>query len=198
MPFWVSEFSWDTDGPDPDAVPMKLHARWVSEALYQAWRSGVCFFVWHQLRDRPFPDTQYQSGLYFCGSASTSDDVGSRCADSGFMQHDIVKTAPLTSFEFPFVAYAKNGYVKVWGRTKDGASHKVVIQRKLRTGWTKVKTLTADHTGSSPSGGARPTARTSTGRKPVARTRWASRSPRRGELSLPNTWGCGGPFACRN
>jgi hypothetical protein len=40
IPFWISEFSWDTDGPDPDAVPMALHARWVSEALYQAYRSG--------------------------------------------------------------------------------------------------------------------------------------------------------------
>ena len=123
---------------------MKLHARWVSEALYQAWRSGVSFFVWHQLRDRPFPDTQYQSGLYFCGNASTSDDVGSRCADSGYLQHDVAKSSSLRSFEFPFVAYAKSGYVKVWGRTKDGASHQVVIQRKLKTGWTKVKTLTAD------------------------------------------------------
>jgi hypothetical protein len=197
IPFWVSEFSWDTDGPDPDAVPMKRHARWVSEALYQAWRSGVSFFVWHQLRDRPFPDTQYQSGLYFCGAASTSDDAGSRCADSGFMQKDVAKTRSLTSFEFPFVAYGKNGYVRVWGRTHDGASHSVVIQRKLKTGWTKVKTLTADQYG-------------------IFALRWRSsdrshlyraqaggssslgfslRRPR--SFSLPNTWGCGGPFTCK-
>jgi hypothetical protein len=197
IPFWVSEFSWDTDGPDPDAVPMKLHARWVSEALYQAWRSGVSFFVWHQLRDRPFPATQYQSGLYFCGKASTRDDVGGKCADSGFIERDVAKSASLRSFRFPFVAYPKNGYVQVWGRTVDGASHSVVIQRKLRTGWTKVKTLTADTYG-------------------IFALRWRSadtthlyraqaggstsnsfslRRPRR--ISLPNTWGCGGPFPCK-
>jgi len=198
IPFWASEFSWDTDGPDPDAVPMKLHARWISEALYQAWRSGVSFFVWHQLRDRPFPDTQYQSGLYFCGVESTSDDAGSRCADSGFLTRDVAKTASLTSFEFPFVAYAKNGYVKVWGRTEDEASHPVVIQRKLKTGWTNVKTLAADSYG-------------------IFSLRWPSsdtshlyraqaygsnslgfslQRPQR--FALPNTWGCGGPFTCKH
>src|SRR4030095_1204628 len=98
MPFWISEFSWHTDGPDPDAVPMALHARWVSEALYQAWRSGVTLFVWHQLRDRPFPSTQYPSGLYFCGRASTSDDRNSRCAASGYYAHDRRKTGSVLSF----------------------------------------------------------------------------------------------------
>jgi hypothetical protein len=109
-----------------------------------------------------------------------------------------VKTASLTSFKFPFVAYAKNGYVRVWGRTKDGASHQVVIQRKLKTGWTKVKTLTADQYG-------------------IFALRWRSsdtthvyraqvggsnsngfslRRPR--SFSLPNTWGCGGPFSCKH
>ena len=198
IPFWVSEFSWDTDGPDPDAVPMKLHARWVSEALYQAWRSGVSFFVWHQLRDRPFPATQYQSGFYFCGSASTSDDAGSRCADSGFMQHDVEKTASVRSYEFPFVAYGGNSHVKVWGRTEDGASHQVLIQRKVKTGWTKVKTLTADtygiftlrwrssdrtHRYRAVAGGS-----TSNG--------FSLERPR--SFSLPNTWGCGGAFACKH
>ena len=31
--FWVTEFSWDTNPPDPRGVPVKLQARWLSEAL---------------------------------------------------------------------------------------------------------------------------------------------------------------------
>ena len=105
--------------------------------------SGVSFFVWHQLRDRPFPDTQYQSGLYFCGAKSTSDDAGSRCAQSGYYARDAAKSAPLRAFKFPFVAYAKNGRVKVWGRTADSAAHSVAIRRKVSGKWRTVKSVKA-------------------------------------------------------
>jgi hypothetical protein len=199
LPLWVSEFSWDTDGPDPDAVPMKRHARWVSEALYQAWRSGVTLFVWHQLRDRAFPATQYQSGLYFCGARSTSDDVNSRCDESGFYSHDVVKGGSVRSFRFPFVAYAKNGQVKVWGRTSDSKSHRVTIQRKAGGGWSKVKTLGAD------SHGIFKAKWHSSDRRHVYRARipggahsngFSLRKPH--GISLPNTWGCGGTIRCRS
>jgi hypothetical protein len=198
IPFWISEFSWDTDRPDPDAVPMALHARWVSEALYQAWRSGVTLFVWHQLRDRPFPSTQYQSGLYFCGKASTRDDVNSKCAQTGYYVHDRPKTGSVLSFRFPFVAYAANGHVKVWGRTADGRQHQVVIERKVSGKWRSVKTLPADGHGIL-SGKWR-----SSDRKHVYRARvpggahsngFSLKKPRR--ISLPNTWGCGGTISCR-
>ena len=49
--FWVTEFSWDTNPPDPKGVPVDLHARWVSEALYRMWRAGVSLVTWFQLRD---------------------------------------------------------------------------------------------------------------------------------------------------
>ena len=198
IPFWISEFSWDTDRPDPDAVPMALHARWVSEALYQAWRSGVTLFVWHQLRDRPFPSTQYQSGLYFCGKASTRDDVNSKCARTGYYVHDRRKTGSVLSFRFPFVAYAANGHVKVWGRTADGRQHQVVIERKVSGKWRRVKTLPADGHGIL-SGKWR-----SSDRKHVYRARvpgaahsngFSLKKPR--GISLPNTWGCGGTISCR-
>jgi len=198
IPFWISEFSWDTDRPDPDAVPMALHARWVSEALYQAWRSGVTLFVWHQLRDRPFPSTQYQSGLYFCGKASTRDDVNSKCAQTGYYVHDRPKTGSVLSFRFPFVAYAANGHVKVWGRTADGRQHQVVIERKISGKWRSVKTLPADGHGIL-SGKWR-----SSDRKHVYRARvpggahsngFSLKKPR--GISLPNTWGCGGTISCR-
>ena len=198
IPFWVSEFSWDTDGPDPDAVPMALHARWVSEALYQAWRSGVTLFVWHQLRDRPFPSTQYQSGLYFCGDASTNDDKNGRCALSGYYVHDKMKTASLLSFRFPFVAYASNGRVKIWGRTADSDPDQVVIERKVNGKWAQVRTVTADGNGiisakwSSSDRGHTYRARVPGG----AHSNGFSLKKPRG-ISLPNTWGCGGTIRCR-
>ena len=198
IPFWISEFSWDTDGPDPDAVPMARHARWVSEALYQAWRSGVTLFVWHQLRDRPFPATQYQSGLYFCGARSTRDDVHSRCAQSGYYTHDRRKTGSVLSFRFPFVAYAKNGRIKVWGRTADSRPHRVVIERKVNGKWRTVKTLTADGYGIL-SAKWRSSDRTHVYRARVPRgahsNGFSLKKPR--GISLPNTWGCGGPIRCR-
>jgi len=49
----VTEFSWDTTPPDPKGVPVQLEARWVPQALYQAWKSGVSFFNWGGLRDQP-------------------------------------------------------------------------------------------------------------------------------------------------
>ena len=198
MPFWISEFSWDTDGPDPDAVPMNVHSRWVAEALYQAWRSGVSLFAWHQLRDRPFPATQYQSGLYFCGSKSTSDDVGSRCAQSGFYTKDVAKTASLQAFKFPFVAYASNGRVKVWGRTPDSTRHQVLIQRKVLHTWNTVKTVNADSFGIFqlrwPSSDRNHSyrARTDSG---ATSNGFSLKKPR--SISLPNTWGCGGTIRCR-
>jgi hypothetical protein len=150
--FWVTEFSWDTKGPDPLAVPLSLHARWVSEALYQAYRSGVSLFTWHQLRDRPFKAFTYQSGLYFCGLASTSDDPPAsashtRCDDNGIKNYDVPKTASIRSFRFPFVAYAKNGRVRVWGRTPDEAAHTVTLKRKVNGHWSPVKSAHADANG---------------------------------------------------
>ena len=125
-----------------------------------------------------------------------TSEAGARTAAS--CRRDVAKSSSLRSFEFPFVAYAKNGYVKVWGRTKDGASHQVVIQRKLKTGWTTVKTLIADTYGIFALRWRSSDRRTSTGRKPVARTRSAFSLRRPRSFSLPNTWGCGGPFKCRH
>ena len=125
IPLWVSEFSWDTDGPDPDAVPMALHARWVSEALYQAWRSGVTLFVWHQLRDRPFPSTQYQSGLYYCGrsrQATTSAVVVPRAATTTTTRRRSSPSSPFASRSSPM---RKTGVSTSGGGRRTPARHQV-------------------------------------------------------------------------
>ena len=49
----MTEFGWDSAPADPKGVPLQLHARWVSEALYRMWYSGVSLVTWYRLRDGP-------------------------------------------------------------------------------------------------------------------------------------------------
>ena len=93
---WVTEFSWDSNRPDPGAAPMSTLKKWVPEALYGAWKAGVSKFFWLSLRDwerapgLPYSET-IESGLYFRGETLAAD-----------------KPKPiLRAFRFPFVAYRK-------------------------------------------------------------------------------------------
>jgi hypothetical protein len=120
--FWVTEFSWDSSPPDPQGVPSQLHARWVSEALYRMWRSGVSLVTWFQLRDDPIATSQFQSGLYRNGAS---------------LQADRPKRA-LRAFRFPFVAFREGRTVFVWGRTPEAASDIVIVEARGRRGWRSV------------------------------------------------------------
>ena len=103
--FWVTEFGWDSAPSDPKGVPLELHARWVSEALYRMWYAGVSLVTWYRLRDGP-PDGPVQSGLWF------------RCTDG--IACDAPKPSSLKAFRFPFVAFRSGKrHVRVWGRTPD-------------------------------------------------------------------------------
>ena len=125
--FWVTEFGWDTAPSDPKGVPLKLHARWVSEALYRMWYAGVSLVTWYRLRDGP-PEGPVQSGLWF------------RC--NGGVACDKPKSASLKAFRFPFVAFRSGrGRVRVWGRTPDGVAGKVAIERSTKGKWRKLRTL---------------------------------------------------------
>ena len=73
--FWVTEFSWDTKPPDPKGVPVQLEARWVSQALYQAWKAGVSLFMWSDIRDQPISSPYLQSSL---NDRYDRDDIPSR------------------------------------------------------------------------------------------------------------------------
>lgn len=140
--FWVGEFSWDSNLPDPKAVPTRLHARWVSEALYQAYRARVTTFIWHQLSDLPYPKFAYQSGLYYCGRSTLADE--SSCASS--YTRDTAKPS-LRAFKLPFVAYAGRGRNRVWGRIPPAAATRVLIQRKVGARWVTWKKVTANGAG---------------------------------------------------
>ncbi|MDQ3891070.1 MAG: hypothetical protein M3312_11060 [Actinomycetota bacterium] len=136
--FWVSEFSWDTKGPDPKGVPLRLHARWVAEALYRMWKAGVTLVTWFKIRDGAFPETAYQSGFYFNGRPTTDDD-----------SLDISRDTPkpsLRAFRFPFVAFQRTTGVATWGRTPRGVPGRVVVERRTRAGWKRVGAVTTnDH-----------------------------------------------------
>jgi hypothetical protein len=128
-PLWVTEFSWDTKPPDPQAVPTRLQARWVSEALYRMWRSGVSLVTWFQLRDVPLSKSNFQSGLYYNGSSLNRPKPA------------------LTAFRFPFVALRSHGRVFLWGRTPDSAPHAVVVQQLLQARWHRVRVVQANRYG---------------------------------------------------
>jgi hypothetical protein len=132
--FWVTEFGWDTSPADPKGVPLRLHARWVSEALYRMWEAGVSLVTWYRLRDGP-ASGPVQSGLWF------------RCNDG--IQCDAPKPDSLKAFRFPFVAFRSGKRrVRVWGRTPDGTAGKVAIERSARRGkWRRLRTLKADSNG---------------------------------------------------
>ena len=131
--FWVTEFGWDTKPPDRgQAVPLRLHGRWVAEALYRMWKAGVNVVTWLQLRDGPYPDDPYQSGLYFRGGAS--------------LRADRAKPA-LTAFRFPFVAFRERNSVLIWGRTPSGVAGRVAVEARAKTGWRRLALLRTNRHG---------------------------------------------------
>lgn len=129
--FWVTEFSWDSNPPDPKAVPMKLHERWVSEAMYRMWQNGVSMLIWYQLGDWVYPGTDYQSGLWFYATTLAKE-----------------KPKPsLQAFEFPFVAYEKDGRLTFWGRSRSQSAGSIEIQVRAGNGWRTIAHRTADRYG---------------------------------------------------
>ena len=126
--FWVTEFSWDSDPPDPQAVPMKILTRWVSEALYRMWQNGVSLVTWLELEDEPMSSNYYQSGLYYYGATLAAS-----------------KPKPiLESFRFPFVAYRSGKHATVWGRTPWGKPSRVMVQQRVKGRWLTLESLRTD------------------------------------------------------
>ncbi len=136
VPFWVTEFSWDSAPPDPGGVPMGLLCRWTAEAMFRSWQAGVSKFFWLSLRDwhradgLPYSQT-IESGLYFRGPT---------------LAHDKPKRV-LKAFRFPFVAFRKSRAISIWGRTPDSARGKVSLWFRRGGGWQRFATVRADRNG---------------------------------------------------
>jgi hypothetical protein len=130
--FWVTEFSWDSNPPDPQGLAPDLQTRWVSHALYTMWQNGVSLVAWWLIRDRP-PSERWQSGLYASG-ATVADDA---------------PKPTFQAFRFPMVAFVEaGGGVRVWCRTPAGAPGDVVFEQRQGSGpWTPVATVASDANG---------------------------------------------------
>ncbi|MGA8362945.1 MAG: hypothetical protein WB709_00315 [Solirubrobacteraceae bacterium] len=130
---WITEFSWDSNPPDPQGVPVKIEQRWVAEAIYRAWVSGISVFTWYSLRDEPLATSPFQSGLYFeCPAGIACDTL----KPSG------------EAFRFPFVAYAQRGRkLLVWGRTPAGVPGTVQVQWQQGSRWRGLVKLSTDGDG---------------------------------------------------
>jgi hypothetical protein len=124
--FWATEFSWDSNPPDPGGVPTKLLERWVPQALYQMWRSGVSLVTWFSLDDQPMASSPYQAGLF---------DVNGR------------PKAYLEGFRFPLVAFPRSGGIYVWGRTPFGRRGRVLIEQQVGRAWRRLGTVATDANG---------------------------------------------------
>jgi hypothetical protein len=131
---WVTEFSWDTKPPDPNplATPLRLQARWTAEALYRMWKAGVRVVTWFQLRDDLWPQSPFQSGLYFRSGVRMALDE---------------PKPTLTAFRFPFVAYRQRGGVFVWGRAPAGRPARVVVEQRGRRTWKRIATIRSNRYG---------------------------------------------------
>lgn len=128
--FWVTEFSWDSDPPDPKAVPVSYLERWVPEALYTMWKAGVTVVTWFTLVDQPLSTSYIQSGFYFQRAGA------------------IGKIKPYArGFRFPFVAYPRNGAIFVWGRTPTSRPGEVAISQDVSGHWRRAGTLRANRFG---------------------------------------------------
>lgn len=134
-PLWITEFSWDSNPPDPTGLAMKTLTRWAAEALHQAWRAGVHTFFWFSLRDSPLGTAPYgqtlQSGLYFRGATVGEDQP----------------KEVLSAFRFPFVAYPGEKGLSFWGRTPTSKNGKVVIQALREGHWKTVAVTRAGENG---------------------------------------------------
>jgi hypothetical protein len=128
--FWVNEFSWDSSPPDKCSPPMSLLKRWVPEAFYRMWASGVDTIAWFLLMDQARP-SPYQSGLYFHASRLAS-----------------AKPKPFfEAFRFPFVALRRGRGVYVWAHTPLGRRATIVVERGVGRRWMQVKKLRTDRYG---------------------------------------------------
>jgi hypothetical protein len=121
--FWAPEFSWDSSPPDPKGVPQSVLARWVPQALYDMWRSGISLVAWLTLHDGPWDFLH--SGLLLDGAPK---------------EH-------ARRFAFPLVGVNHRDQLEVWGRTPGGRPANVIIEQLDSGAWSTLGTLSSDGTG---------------------------------------------------
>jgi hypothetical protein len=153
---WVTEFSYDSKPPNPQAISTATQARWLDEAFYVFWREHVSTAIWYLVRDQTGSFlTHYFSGVYF---------------------HNGRRKLSFTAYRFPFVVM-RNPLALGTLKSGSGATHarpdgrtatiwgiapvtgSVAVERKVGKHWKKlfsthvranhmfVRTIAADRTG---------------------------------------------------
>lgn len=108
---WANEIWWQTDPPDTvEGVPLKTHARWLSQAMYLLWKQGASNVTYLQFRDAKYTKGEftlasYQTGIY------TFDNKRKLSADA---------------LAFPFVTDRQGKGLEAWGVAP--ASGKLTIE----------------------------------------------------------------------
>jgi hypothetical protein len=134
--FWVTEFGWDTNPPDPKGVPVRLQARWISEAFFRMYRAGVSVASWFQMRDGFGDGARFADGLYtICPDQPQNPACGST-------------KVSFDSFRFPFVAFRQSRKrVLIWGRTPWSLPGSVVVEQSRGGKFKRVLSLHSDRYG---------------------------------------------------
>ena len=52
-PLWATEMWWDSNPPNSAGSPLGRQARWIEDALYQAWKDGASVVINLVIRDSP-------------------------------------------------------------------------------------------------------------------------------------------------
>jgi hypothetical protein len=133
-PLWITEFSYDTNPPDPGGLSMKTSSQWIAESLYLAWSNRVSTFMWYSLDDEAgpiIPHDSGQSGLYYWAPTVAAEQP---------------KPA-MFAYRFPFVAFRRSTGLKYWGRTPNSKGGRIVLQARRGGKWRKLGVARADSAG---------------------------------------------------
>lgn len=118
-PLWVTEFSYQSNPPNPTGVSLATQARWLEQSFYIFWREGVSSVFWYLVRDQAGDDfnTSYFSGVYFYSGT---------------------KKPAFEAYRFPFVVMPHGHAATAWGIAP--RSGKVAVQHQSGRKWKTVFT----------------------------------------------------------
>ncbi len=119
---WATEFSYDSNPPNPQGVPIQKQARWLEESFYLFWKQGASAVFWYLVRDQGLPNSGFfsYSGVYFNNGQ---------------------KKPAFEAYRFPFVVWPSGRKEAVWGISPHGG--KVAIQRQRGRKWKTMFKLRA-------------------------------------------------------
>lgn len=138
-PLWVTEIDWMTNPPGLNTSagqlgkPPAVQARYLSEAAYRLWRTGVSAMIWYQLRDagRIEDAGAWPGGLYFQGATLAED----------------APKPSLQAFAMPFYAKLAAKGVYAWALVDRGGKTKVRVERLSGGTWIKAGDLVSGQHG---------------------------------------------------